>query len=357
MYKLSAWIIYIKMNPLLVFLGLSILWSCTKTGELSPFQQKSLFQVPSNFNEPVYNMAKNPITNEGFQLGRKLFYDGRLSKDGTISCAECHSQPSAFTHHGHVLSHGINDAVGTRNAPPIQNTAWMKSFFWDGGVFDLDLFSIAPITNPVEMDETLDNVLQKIEADKEYRTMFKKAYGSEVINTERFLKALSQFMNALVSSNSKYDKHIRNEQGGAFTPLESTGLRVFEQKCATCHSGPLFSDGSFRNNGLEPHRRDPDKGRALISGLDVDLYKFKVPSLRNIGFTGPYMHDGRYSTLEEVLDHYTDNMVVLETLDPIFLQGEKPGLSLNANEKKELKAFLLTLNDEEFIKDPRYAAP
>ncbi len=344
----------------LLISGLLFLWSCEKTGGKAPVvsqDNKPLFEVPANFGEPVYDLSKNPVSEAGFQLGRKLFYDGRLSRDGTISCAECHSQAYAFTHHGHIVSHGIDDRIGVRNAPPVQNTAWMKSFFWDGGVFDLDLFSIAPITNPVEMDETMGNVLAKVKADPEYRKMFKEAYGTEEVTTERFLKALSQFMNALVSSNSKYDKYMRNEPGGTLSADEQAGLRVFEQKCSTCHAGPLLSDESFRNTGLQPFRVDPDLGRAHVTGVEEDKFKFKVPSLRNIGYTAPYMHDGRFMTLEEILDHYSDGMVDMATLDPLFKQNGKLGLSLSSTEKRQLIAFLKTLNDEEFVKDPRFAAP
>ncbi|MGR3812099.1 cytochrome-c peroxidase [Jiulongibacter sp. NS-SX5] len=341
-----------------------VLWSCNETNEQPPVipepepeEEIPLFSIPENFEEPVYDLSKNPITQDGFELGKKLFYDGRLSRDNTISCAECHNQNYAFTHHGHTISHGIDNQMGLRNAPPIQNTAWMKSFFWDGGVFDLDLFSIAPITNPVEMDEEMGNVLQKIQADDEYKAMFKKAFGTEEVTTQNFLKALSQFMNTLISKNSKYDKFIRNEPGGEFSEDELAGLRVFEQKCQTCHSGPLFSDESFRSNGLEPFRREPDYGRANITGNSADQFKFKVPSLRNLGYTAPYMHDGRYGSLESVLNHYSSGMVDLRTLDPVFRNGEQLGIPLTDLEKVQLIAFLKTLDDEEFIKDPRFAAP
>lgn len=345
---------------LITLLGVFALWSCQKTKEQPSVVQdeKPLFEVPANFGEPVYDLSKNPVTEAGFQLGRKLFYDGRLSRDGTISCAECHSQPYAFTHHGHIVSHGIDDKVGTRNAPPIQNTAWMKSFFWDGGVFDLDLFSIAPITNPLEMDENLSSVLNKISSDAEYRTMFKKAYGTEEVTTENFLKALSQFMNTLISANSKYDKYRRNEPGGDLSDNELEGLRLFEQKCSSCHSGELFSDESFRNNGLEPFRTSPDLGRALVSGEEEDKFKFKVPSLRNVRFTAPYMHDGRFSTLEQVLDHYSGGVQDTENLDPLLKTDDGTlGIPMTAKEKSELISFLKTLSDEEFIRDSRFAAP
>ena len=336
------------------------LWSCDKTGGENPVveETKALFEVPENFERPVYDLESKPVTEKGFQLGRKLFYDGRLSRDGTISCAECHSQPYAFTHHGHIVSHGIDNRVGTRNAPPIQNTAWMTSFFWDGGVFDLDLFSPAPITNPLEMDETMTNVIDKVAADSTYRRMFKEAYGTEEVNSSRFLRALSQFMNALVSANSRYDKYVRNEPGGELNADELEGLRLFEQKCSSCHSGFLFSDQSFRNNGLEPFRTDPDLGRATVTEQENDKYKFKVPSLRNVRFTAPYMHDGRFSSLEQVLDHYAGGVMDTQTLDPLLKGSDGTlGIPVTKTEKAQIISFLKTLSDEEFIRDSRFSAP
>ncbi len=307
---------------------------------------------------PVYDMSKNPVTEAGFELGKKIFYDGKLSRDGTISCAECHAQSYAFTHHGHTLSHGIDNRIGTRNAPPIQNTAFMRSFFWDGGVFDLDLFPIAPITNPVEMDEELGNVLKKLRADPAYTARFKEAYGSEEITTERFLKALSQFMNALISDNSKYDKYIRKETGGEMSADELEGLALFKQKCSSCHQEPLFSDEKFHNNGLDISFRDIDYGRYNITGERQDRYTFKTPSLRNIAFTAPYMHDGRFNTLEDVLNHYQNDMSYSLNLDPVFFYGDnKRGIEMTDDEKSKIILFLKTLSDKEFITDKRFAAP
>lgn len=341
------------MKILIFLISMILLGSCKKTPVAISTEPIS-FNQPANFPSPIYDLSKNPITENGYQLGRRLFYDGRLSRDGTISCAECHSQPYAFTHHGHAISHGIDNKIGLRNAPAIQNTAWMKSFFWDGGVFDLDLFSIAPITNPVEMDESLSNVLDKLRKDDSYKAQFKAAYGSEEINTERFLKALSQFMNALVSANAPYDQYKRKENGVSLSNDQLEGMRIFEQKCSSCHAGELFTDQTFRNNGLEPFRKDPDTGRAHVTGLASDEFKFKVPSLRNIGFTAPYMHDGRFGTLEEVLEHYNSGVVKTPNLDPLLQDG---GIPLNSMERRQIIAFLNSLNDESFIKDERFAAP
>lgn len=365
MSMVLVWITYtikkmMRLNSL-TFTFLILLVGCESQPGVSipdPQIEKELFYLPSNFPYPVYNIDDKPVTQAGFELGKKIFYDGRLSKDGTISCAECHSQPYAFTHHGHMLSHGIDNRVGTRNAPPIQNMAFQKSFMWDGGVFDLDMLSIAPITNPVEMDESLANVLAKLKSDKDYPVLFEKAYGSTEINSETFLKAVAQFMNSLISANSKYDKYVRNEEGGDFTEEETAGLRLFEQKCASCHSGSLFTDQSFRNNGLIIYPRDtPDPGRFLITQNEEDINKFKVPSLRNIAKTAPYMHDGRFGSLNSVLNHYQEGVSDTQNLDPILKQNGKLGIELTDTEKVQIIAFLNTLTDNEFLTDQRFAAP
>ncbi len=334
----------------LVFLGVA----CSSvTQEIKP---EELFAVPANFPKSVYDFTKNPVTQDGFELGRALFYEGDLSRDGTISCAECHSQASGFTHHGHDVSHGIDNLRGMRNAPPIQNMAFQNEFFWDGGVFDLDLFSIAPIENPVEMDEKLGNVLEKLRKKEKYAALFQKAYGSKEITTERFLKALSQFMNTLVSANSRYDKYVRKETGGTLTEEELAGMEIFKQKCASCHSGELFTDQSYRNNGLAVYNIE-DTGRARITQNAKDNYKFKVPSLRNIEITAPYMHDGRFYTLEAVLRHYDESVITSPTLDASLKNGQKLGIQTMADEQKKLIAFLKTLTDNEFLKNKRFAAP
>lgn len=302
-----------------------------------------LFYVPKNFPHPVYDLSKNPVTTAGFALGKALFYDGILSRDGTISCGSCHQQQSGFTQHGHDLSHGIDDLLTLRNSLPIQNLAWQKEFFWDGGVFDLDLFAVSPIEAHNEMDETLPNVLNKLRNHTKYPSMFEKAFGTEEITTERFLKALSQFQLMCISANSKYDKYVRNE-GVMLSNEELAGLQLFKQKCATCHSGELFSDFSYRNNGL-PIGNPEDTGRERITLNEQDKYKFRVPSLRNVEATRPYMHDGRFRSLEAVLDHYEKGIVQSPTLDSQL----KNGIALTTNEKQKIIAFLKTLTDEEFM--------
>lgn len=306
------------------------------------------FQRPANFPEPAYNFSANPVTQSGFELGRSLFYEARLSRNNTISCGSCHIQSSAFTQHGHDVSHGIDDRLGTRNSPPIMNLAWNKAFMWGGGVYDLDLQPIVPITAHEEMDENLDNVLKKISALPKYKVLFKSAFGSEEVSTSRFMKALSQFMLMCVSSNSKYDKVMRKEGNLAFSSTELEGYQLFKEKCSSCHKEPLFTDGSFRNNGLS---LSPVKDEGLYTAtlLTTDRYKFKVPSLRNLNYTAPYMHDGRFLTLNAVLEHYHSQVQNIQNLDPLLNTNGKLGISLSDSERTQLLAFLSTLNDESFI--------
>ena len=301
------------------------------------------FQKPPHFPDVVYRLSDNEISADKFELGRKLFYEPRLSRDNTISCGSCHIQSAAFTHHGHDVSHGIDDRLGTRNSPSIMNLAWMPAFFWDGGVFDLDLLPIAPITNHVEMDETVENVLQKLRVHPQYPTLYKKAFGDTAITTARTMKALSQFMLMCVSANSKYDSVV-NKMGAAFTAQEQMGYTLFQQKCSSCHTEPLFTDNSFRNNGISIGAND-DKGRYIITLNEADKYKFKVPSLRNLEFTKPYMHDGRFLTIEAVLEHYNSHVQSTPNLDPLLKQG----ISMTAEERAAVESFLKTLSDRSFL--------
>ena len=336
---------------LILIAGFSlVLLACSKSDEVLAFIG---FTKPAHFPAPVYKLENNPVTQEGFELGRKLFYESRLSRNNTVSCGFCHLQTAAFTHHGHDVSHGIDDRLGSRNSPPIMNLAWNTTFMWDGGVFDLDLQPVVPITNPVEMDETVNNVLNKLRNTAPYPEMFKKAFGSEEITTARMVKALSQFMVMLVSDQSKYDSVIR-KQGARFTQEEQQGYTLFQQKCSSCHKEPLFTDQSFRNNGIGTGPNN-DEGRYPITLNMNDKYKFKVPSLRNLAYTAPYMHDGRMYTLNAVLNHYISEVQDMATLDPLLKQNGVLGIPLSASDKQFLLAFLNTLNDRNFITDKRFS--
>lgn len=308
------------------------------------------FEVPKNWPKPHYDFSKNPITEEGFQLGRKLFYDPIMSRDSTISCASCHLQQTGFTHVDHDLSHGIEGKIGTRNSMALVNLAWAKNFLWDGGANHLDVQPLNPITSPAEMDETLDHVVAKLQSNENYGHLFNEAFGTSKITGQLTLKALSQFMLMLKSSNSKYDKVMRREE--IFTEIEQKGYALFQQHCASCHTEPLFTSGKFEYNGLPIDTTLNDIGRMKITNNEADYLRFKVPTLRNIQFTFPYMHDGRFKTLTEVVKHY--NTPTRNKLLPKELA--KP-MHLSDNDRTEIVAFLKTLTDNEFLFNPRFGFP
>ena len=312
------------------------------------------FSVPPGWPQPVYDFSNNPLTPEGFALGRKLFFETRLSKDNSISCGTCHQQFAAFANSAHDVSHGIYGLLGTRNAPGLFNQNWLPTFMWDGGINHLEVQPLAPITNPIEMDETMNGVITKLRADFSYRADFQDAFGDTAINSQRIFKAFAQFMGMLVSSNSKYDKIMRGESGVSFSADEQAGYQLFQsKKCNSCHVPPLFSDYSYRNNGLPVNPTYNDSGRANITGLANDKFKFKVPSLRNIEVSSPYMHDGRFQSLSQCLDHYSNGISSYPNLDTLLTNG----ISLSAQEKNQLIAFLKTLTDPTFLNDPRFRSP
>lgn len=311
--------------------------------------------IPSNFPEPTYNIENNKPTQAGFELGKKLFYDGRLSSTGVISCGFCHIQEFAFTHHTHVVSHGVNGALGTRNAPPLQNMIFLQSFNWDGSVAHLDMQPIVPISAEVEMNESISNVLDKLKNDPIYVEKFNLAFENGEIDTENMFKAISQFVMMMVSADTKYDRVMRNE-GSTFTQIESQGKAVFDQKCAGCHAGALFTDHSYRNNGLPTDPQYNDVGRMHVTGEESDKFKFRVPSLRNIAVTSPYMHDGRLQSLRDVLDFYDSGVENTQNLDPELIQDDGTfGIPLTEDEKDQIIAFLNTLIDDNFILDERFS--
>lgn len=316
-------------------------------------QDEIKFVVPAQWPKPVYDLTKNPVTNPGFQLGRQLFYDPLLSRDTTISCAGCHLQATGFAHVDHKLSHGINGRIGKRNAPAILNMAWSRSFMWDGGVNHLDVQPLSPITSPDEMDESMAHVVRKLNASPTYRRMFKSAFGDSIATGQNTLKALAQFVLMLNSYNSRYDHYFRHEPGGELTAQELNGLSLFRKHCNTCHAEPLFTNGDFANNGLPVDPLLMDAGRMKISGNPDDSLKFKVPTLRNIQFTYPYMHDGRFKKLIEVVNHYTNGIQKNKTLDARL----QTPIVLTPEEKIDLVAFLRTLTDRDFLFDPRFGFP
>lgn len=308
---------------------------------------------PSYFPEITFDLSENPITKNGVELGRKLFYEGRLSRNNTISCGFCHIQENAFTHHGHTVSHGIDDRLGIRNAPAIQNMAFLKRYMWDGVIHNLNQQPIIPMTDVNEMDSSMPEAISKLSKDEVYKKLFTQAYGDESITGERVLKALSQFMASLISADSKYDRFKQGKEN--FTSEESQGMALFQQKCASCHSGELFTDESFRNTGMYYNTQFKDAGRHRVTLDQSDWMKFRVPSLRNVEYTSPYMHDGRFYTLEAVLNFYSDNVEDNPNLDTQLKQNNHIGITMNAQEKQLIIGFLKTLSDKSFISNPKFA--
>ncbi|TKD66285.1 cytochrome-c peroxidase [Flavobacterium sp. ASW18X] len=346
-----------KRWSLLLGLCFTVLACSEDTAEYTAVPTPVTLEIPDNFPAPLYDFETNPLTEEGIALGKSLFYDGQLSSTGVISCGFCHEQAFSFTHHGHTVSHGVNGLEGFRNSQPLHNLAFAKEFNWDGAAIHLDLQPIIPITAEVEMDETIPNVLSKLKASPEYPKLFRAAFGTDSITSERMLKALSQFMLQMVSGNSKYDKYSRGEEGVTLTAAELAGEKLFASKCASCHTGSLFTDQTYRNNGLPFNTRFPEEeGRMRVSGYQEDYYKFRVPSLRNVEVSFPYMHDGRFATLEAVLNFYTDGMVDNGNVDHSLLQEDgRFGIALTDTEKHDIIQFLKTLTDHEFLQDERFA--
>ena len=309
--------------------------------------------VPEGWPKPAYQFTANVLTEGGFILGRELFFDPILSRDNTISCGTCHQQRVAFANDDHALSHGIDGLIGTRNAPALFNLTWHTKFMHDGGINNLELQPIAPVTNTVEMGEDMENVLNKLRGSAKYRRMFNDAFGSEEVSFQKFSRAFAQFMGMMYSYNSKYDIVKRQESNASFNDSEQRGYNLFLTKCSSCHTEPLFTDFSFRNNGLSVNLNLRDSGRAHITGEAQDRFKFKVPSLRNIALTAPYMHDGRFSTLDAALNHYTNGVTNTVNLDPQLQNG----IPLSAQDKQDLIAFLKTLTDYKFLFDKKFNDP
>jgi len=311
--------------------------------------------IPEGWPNPIYTFSNNPITESRFQLGRALFYDPILSIDSSVSCANCHQIEAAFANLNHALSHGIKDTngfelQGTRNTPGLFNLNWHPSFMHDGGINHIEVQPIGPITNTVEMGESIINVVKKLQRSARYRTLF----GSDEVNSQNMLKAMAQFMGTMYSYNSKYDRIKRGENKIMFSGRELAGYQLFQANCASCHKEPLFSDFQYRSNGLSVDPGLNDNGREHITGEASDKYKFKTPSLRNVEKTAPYMHDGRYETLEECLNHYTKAFVNLVNIDPTLPAN---GFQLNEQNKSDIILFLKTLTDTTFINNRRFKDP
>ncbi|RCW92304.1 cytochrome-c peroxidase [Winogradskyella arenosi] len=303
-------------------------------------------EIPTDFpelNDAVYN---NTPTEYGVALGEKLFFDTRLSADNSISCSSCHIQESAFADHN-PKAIGIEGRIGLRNAPPVQNMAFMQVYNWDGNKLQLEDQPLVPIITHEEMDSSILEVMEKLEEDEAYIELFNLAFEGEGITADGIYNSIAQFEYTLISANSKYDKVKRNE-GATFTASEAQGYAIFQDKCSSCHSTELFTDQSYRNIGFPINPNTEETGRARITGLAEDYMRFRVPSLRNIEHTTPYGSFGQFTTLEALLDYLDSGVLEADNLDPI-LKDNNNRIPLTAQEKTDLIAFMKTLSDVEFL--------
>jgi cytochrome c peroxidase len=352
---------------LLCFLGLT-LFSCSGSGSGAVGNDDDVYtpipvtlEIPPLFEQLLIDPIipnNNPLTEEGIALGKKLFFERRLSKNNAKSCASCHSPNKAFADIT-SFSVGVDGQLGTRNSMPLFNLAWNfgDRFAWDGKELGLERQAFEPVRNPIELHGNWTEIANKLQQDAEYPTLFLQAFGTSTIDSTLVTKAIAQFERTLISGNSKFDQYL---QGNAtLTSQELNGLDVFlrEDKgdCFHCHgsqSNPLWTDNDFHNNGLDA--TFTDLGLGAVTGDPNDNGKFRSPSLRNLAFTAPYMHDGRFATLEEVIDHYSEGIQISSTLDPLIKNAAQGGVQLSPSDKADLIAFLLTLTDNEFISNPAF---
>lgn len=322
---------------------------------------------PSNFGGRFVIPENNPTTKEGVYLGRLLFYEKKLSTGNKISCENCHLQKLAFTD-GKALSTGADNSLTARSSMSLANLLWVRNFFWDGRSPSLEAQAVFPLTNQHEMGQKLGETVSKLKKTSLYPPLFKAAFGSDIITEDQILKALSQFERTLISANSRYDKYL----AGNYKPSleEQRGMDLFQNppvpeknirgaNCEHCHGGPKTFKELFHNNGLDSVAFD--SGREQFTGQAADKGRFRVPTLRNIMLTAPYMHDGRFATIEEVLDHYNEHIQQSPTLSSFLVDvsNQKGGktLLLTNNEKRDIISFLSMLTDSSFITNPEFSNP
>jgi cytochrome c peroxidase len=318
-------------------------------------------KIPELFQQKLIDPLipnSNPLSEEGVALGKKLFFDKKLSGNNTQACASCHKPQNSFTDNTR-FSNGIDGVFGSRNSMPLMNLAWnfTDKFAWDGKELGLERQALEPVKNPIEMHSNWENVVEKLQQDPEYPTLFLRAFGTTTIDSSLVTKAIAQFERILISGNAKFDQYLL---GNATLSLEElNGFTIFmnEDKgdCFHCHgsdNNPLWTDNAFHNNGLDS--TFDDLGLGAVTGDPNDNGTFRSPSLRNLNFTAPYMHDGRFATLEEVINHYSEGLQFSSTIDPLMKKVTQGGVQLTPQEKLDLKAFLLTLTDPEFINNPDF---
>ena len=351
---------------LLCFLTLMTIISCED--ETAAIFDDTPYQLVYGSLPPPELPEDNPLTIQGVELGRMLFYETLLSKDNSQSCASCHRQEDAFTDTLR-FSLGVENLPGKRQAMSVFNMAWhYNEFFWDGRAHLLRDQALKPIQDPLEMNETLENVIAKLESKRVYRDQFIRAFGDDEITSEKMALAMEQFMLSIVSYNSKYDQYLAGQ--AELNESELRGKILFETEynpffpeqsgadCAHCHGGSNFENNRYMNNGLDSDSEITDLGREMVTMRPGDRAKFKVPSLRNIELTPPYMHDGRFATLEEVVDHYNEHLKMSASVDPALIQViDNGGLGLSEQDKIDLVNFMKTLTDTSLAENQAYSSP
>ncbi len=355
----------------LVAIALNVMTACSGDSGTPPPEEEVYTATPKPLTvPPIFAQllppptvpADNPQTVEGIALGRKLFFDPILSADGTQACASCHQPQNSFTDITQ-FSEGIDGIEGTRNSMPIYNLAWNANplLFWDGRANGLEAQALEPVTNPIEMHNTWIDAVASLQNDAEYPELFNKAFGTKNITKELATKAIAQFERTLISANSPFDKYLLGDTG-ALTPQEINGFNIFMDEtrgdCFHCHgneNSPLWTDNIFHNNGLD--EIITDRGLGNTTGDPNDDGKFKSPSLRNLAYSAPYMHDGRFETLDEVINHYSEGLVYSSTIDPLMKAISRGGVHLTEPDKADLKAFLLSLSDPSFVNNPDFQNP
>ena len=338
----------------------TLFWGCSKDDssyEPIPYQ----LEIPEIFENtiiPPIIPNSNPLTEEGVALGKKLFFDTILSDDGSMSCASCHMPQKTFTDNL-PKSVGVEGISGPRNSMPLFNLAWNynERFNWDGSALSLESQALEPVENPVELHSNWEEVVSRLRSHPEYPELFRLAFNTNAISAELTTKAIAQFERTLISANSKFDRYTLGLT--TLTAQELNGLDIFlrEDKgdCFHCHgnpNNPLWTDNDFHNNGLD--QTFADLGLGSITGDPNDNGKFRTPSLRNLAYSAPYMHDGRFATLDEVIDFYSEGLQNSPTIDPLMKNVDQGGVQLSASDKADLKAFLLTLSDPSFISNPDF---
>jgi cytochrome c peroxidase len=351
------------MKKVLIILALGTLLIQCRRDEDAPAHQTTPYRLNIPSTLPRASLpTDNPLTVEGVELGRKLFYDPILSIDSTISCASCHNQKLAFTDNGRRFSVGVSGQIGKRTSMPLVNLMYHPTFFWDGRTSILRQQVLEPIEDVTEMGETLPGVVAKLRRASLYREAFQKAFGTPDADPDLIAKALEQFLLIMVSGDAKFDRVQRGVE--QFTASEARGFAIFNAEanpngvlrggdCFHCHNTAIFTTNELINNGLEP---TSDLGLGALTGDPFDNFKFKTPTLRNVAVSGPYMHDGRFATLEEVIDHYDHGVVVTPSIDP-NMHGSIDGLNLTSQDKEDLINFLKTLTDDAFLQNPAFSNP